>query len=756
MSQPRSVDAALPVTVPAQRDTGSAKAPRNWRVAWRLIILVAIPTMLGLVLTGLRVSDLTRSSEAYGQVSRLAVLGQQASGLVQAMEDERADTAAFISAGRPAAGLAALRRQYVITDGWAATVRRLVRQDGRGYPARTQAGSATALASIAELPGLRRDAVQSQAPVLSVISGYSAATAGLFPVSDGIADPSGNSSLITSVLALGSLSRMTDQASQQQAILGAALAAGRFGPGARTALITAQAQQASDLASFRGSATREESWALARTLASPPAAQAAAVEQRAAAAGDGALALGAPASQQWSAGMSLTVGWMRQADRQLSAWVTSRAQALQRSAMQAAVITGAAALAVLLLVLLVTLIMARSMVRVHREAVRLAGEEARRRRSISAISASFFRRSHALLERLLRLIDSLELSEDDPRRLASLFQIDHLVTRMRRHSDSALVLAGHETSSDWTEPVTVVDVLRAAVSEIEQYNRVVVDVQLNDAVNGSAVSDLVHLLAELLENATMFSAKTTQVIVSGHLARGGGLLIDITDAGLGVPEEQLRQLNWELAHPPTADAGVTRHMGLFAVAHLAARHGIQVTLALPPGGGTTAEVYLPAVLISPAPAPPGWQGQAGESRQAAGPAPSFAAAWPGPQVAELEHAELEHAEPEHAEPERAELERAEPGGAERDRAERERAEPAGGLPIFESVESRYPYTLARSLLRAGEPQPAEPDEAPVSAAPAPGPAEMARDQVASFQRGSARARAVAQADPDTRQRARDR
>jgi signal transduction histidine kinase len=746
MSQPRSVDAALPVTVPAQRDTGSAKAPRNWRVAWRLIILVAIPTMLGLVLTGLRVSDLTRSSEAYGQVSRLAVLGQQASGLIQAMEDERADTAAFISAGRPAAGLAALHRQYVITDGWAATVRRLVRQDGRGYPARTQATSATALASIAELPGLRRDAVQNQAPVLSVISGYSAATAGLFPVSDGIADPSGNSSLITSVLALGSLSRMTDQASQQQAILGAALAAGRFGPGARTALITAQAQQASDLASFRGSATREESWALARTLASPPAAPASAVDQRATAAGDGALALGAPASQQWSAGMTFTVGWMRQADRQLSAWVTARAQALQRSALRAAVITGAAALAVLLLVLLVTLIMARSMVRVHREAVRLAGEEARRRRSISAISASFFRRSHALLERLLRLIDSLELSEDDPRRLASLFQIDHLVTRMRRHSDSALVLTGHETSSDWTEPVTVVDVLRAAVSEIEQYNRVVLDVQLDDAVNGSAVSDLVHLLAELLENATTFSAKTTQVIVSGHLARGGGLLIDITDAGQGVPGEQLRQLNWELAHPPTADAGVTRHMGLFAVAHLAARHGIEVTLALPPGGGTTAEVYLPTVLISPAPAPPGWQGQAGESRRAAGPASSFAVAGPEPQVAELAQAE----------PERAEL-----GGAELDRAEPEcaepeRAEPAGGLPIFESVESRYPYTLARSLLSGGEPQAAEPDEAPASAAPAPGPAELTRDQVASFQRGSHRARGVAQADPDTRQRARDR
>ena len=352
------------------------------------------------------------------------------------------------------------------------------------------------------------------------------------------------------------------------------------------------------------------------------------MEQRATAAGDGALALGTPASQQWSDGMSFTVGWMRQADRQLSAWVTARAQALQQSAMRAAVITGAAALAVLLLVLLVTLIMARSMVRVHREAVRLAGEEARRRRSISAVSASFFRRSHALLERLLRLIDSLELSEDDPRRLASLFQIDHLVTRMRRHSDSALVLAGHETSGDWTEPVTLVDVLRAAVSEIEQYNRVVLDVQLVDAVNGSAVSDLVHLLAELLENATTFSPKTTQVIVSGHVARGGGLLIDITDAGLGVPEEHLRQLNWELAHPATADAGVTRHMGLFAVAHLAARHGIQVTLALPPDGGTTAEVYLPTVLISPPP-----RLLAGRTRlvnPAGPPGPPGRPPWPGP------------------------------------------------------------------------------------------------------------------------------
>ena len=152
------------------------------------------------------------------------------------------------------------------------------------------------------------------------------------------------------------------------------------------------------------------------------------------------------------------------------------------------------------------------------------------------------------------------------------------------------------------------------MSEIEQYSRVVLDVQPGDAVSGEAVADVVHLLAELLENATAFSPKTTQVIVSGHLARDGGLLVRIADAGIGVPGDRLEQLNVQLAHPPAADGAVTRHMGLFAVAHLAARHGITVVLAQPPDGGTTAEVHLPAGLISPD-ATPGWRrgpGQAGE------------------------------------------------------------------------------------------------------------------------------------------------
>jgi hypothetical protein len=223
--------------------------------------------------------------------------------------------------------------------------------------------------------------------------------------------------------------------------------------------------------------------------------------------------------------------------------------------------------------------------------------------------------------------------------------------------------------------------------------------------------------------------------VSGHSVRGGGLLVSITDAGTGMPEEYLGQLNWQLAHPSAADAAVTRQMGLFAVAHLAARHGISVSLELLPEGGTAAEVYLPASLIVP---------------DAPGPVP-------GPRVATVVSAQgaaLAVAVPgwQRAEPERTELERAEQGHAEPDGAER-----GGVLPIFESVESEYPHPrtkLPQRIPQSGLASGTEADQVPQPARPA-GSAETTRQQLASFQRGSRRARAVVEGDRDTQQRARD-
>src|SRR6202034_1790485 len=203
-------------------------------------------------------------------------------------------------------------------------------------------------------------------------------------------------------------------------------------------------------------------------------------------------------------------------------------------------------------------------------------------------------------------IDSLEQSEQDDSRLSSLFRLDHLATRMRRNSENLLVLAGHEAPRKWTQPVTLVDVLRAALSEIEQYERITLNVQSGLVIAGRAASDVVHLVAELVENATTFSRKDTQVTVAGQLLASGGGLVEITDEGLSIPEQELAYANWRLDNPPVIDVAVSRRMGLFVVGRLAARHGIKVRLRRAQSGGPFAPSGVPDTPAAPEVAPPPW------------------------------------------------------------------------------------------------------------------------------------------------------
>ena len=236
---------------------------------------------------------------------------------------------------------------------------------------------------------------------------------------------------------------------------------------------------------------------------------------------------------------------------------------------------------------------ARAFNQVHSEAVRLAGNEAMLRNSFNAMFVNLSRRSQSLIERLVRMIDSLEQNEGDPERLSSLFAMDHLVTRMRRNSENLLLLAGHESARKWSDPVPLADVARAAVSEIEQYSRVTMKIQPGIAVTGQAVSDVVHLLAEVIENATIFSAKDTPVHIAAQELSSGGMLIEVSDNGVGIPEARLAEMNWRLDNPPVMDVSVSRHMGLFAVARLAERHGVRVRLRPRSPHGLTALVWLP-------------------------------------------------------------------------------------------------------------------------------------------------------------------
>lgn len=237
---------------------------------------------------------------------------------------------------------------------------------------------------------------------------------------------------------------------------------------------------------------------------------------------------------------------------------------------------------------------ARAFDQVHREAVRLAAEQALLRGNVNAIFTNLSLRNQGLIQRQLALITAMENNEGDPDQLASLFKMDHLATRMRRNGENLLVLAGEEPVRQWNQAVPLVDVLRAAASEVEAYGRIeLIDIPDTD-IHGSAVSDLVHLLAELLENATTFSSPQTKVRVTATRLPDGRVMIEIHDKGIGLTAEDFADINHKLAEPPTVDVEVAKRMGLFVVGRLSDRHGIRVQLR--PSGeqaGTTSLVMLP-------------------------------------------------------------------------------------------------------------------------------------------------------------------
>ncbi|MEU4267015.1 nitrate- and nitrite sensing domain-containing protein [Streptomyces sp. NPDC026092] len=260
---------------------------------------------------------------------------------------------------------------------------------------------------------------------------------------------------------------------------------------------------------------------------------------------------------------------------------------------------------------------------VHREAVRLAAEQALLRGNVNAMFTNLSRRSQGLIQRQLSLISELESREADPDQLSSLFKLDHLATRMRRNGENLLVLAGEEPGRRWTRPVPLVDVLRAAASEVEQYERIELAAVPATEVAGRVVNDLVHLLAELLENATSFSSPQTKVRVTGHALPDGRVLVEIHDTGIGLSPEDLAAINERLASPPTVDVSVSRRMGLFVVGRLSLRHGIRIQLRPSDSGGTTALVMLPVDVAhggkKPAPKPgAGGQGAMGQAPSAPG------------------------------------------------------------------------------------------------------------------------------------------
>jgi signal transduction histidine kinase len=240
---------------------------------------------------------------------------------------------------------------------------------------------------------------------------------------------------------------------------------------------------------------------------------------------------------------------------------------------------------------------------VQQTAMAAAVGQAQLRQGISGIFRNLARRSQSLLHRQLTLLDAMERRAKDPQELDDLFRVDHLATRMRRHAESLIILSGETPARGWRHPVPMVDVLRAAVAEVEDYTRIKVTTASQASLTGPAVGDVIHIVAELAENATIYSPPQTTVTIVGGMV-GQGYAIEVEDRGLGLSLTHREQLNALLSDPPAFDLSGGDQLGLFVAGQLAQRHHVRVSLRPSPYGGTTAIVLIPHTLVIPEPAPP--------------------------------------------------------------------------------------------------------------------------------------------------------
>ncbi|PBC36690.1 ATP-binding protein [Rhodococcus sp. ACS1] len=245
--------------------------------------------------------------------------------------------------------------------------------------------------------------------------------------------------------------------------------------------------------------------------------------------------------------------------------------------------------------------LARAVDDIHGQALKLAGEQAQLRLQINDMFETLARRSKSLVDQQLGLIENLEFEEKDPKRLESLFRLDHLAARMRRNGENLLILAGTRVRRSQAAPIPLGDVLRAAISEVEDYQRVQMGATPEGALSGTVVTDVVHLLAELVDNALRASPPDTAVTFSFARAVDGGVLLEIADRGIGIPADDMRAVNERLASGGEVGPETARHMGLFVVSRLAKRHGLTVrlrsTFDTARNPGVTVSIHIPNALI---------------------------------------------------------------------------------------------------------------------------------------------------------------
>nr|WP_308698586.1 MULTISPECIES: nitrate- and nitrite sensing domain-containing protein [Streptomyces] len=642
---------------------------RNWRISTRLVSLLALPVIAATTLGGMRISNSLQNVDQLSNMELLTEMTEKATTLAAALQEERDRSAGpLISTGNEKDDVVVAPRED--TDEAIQSFREATGDiDGSD---KVMAGVQSTVLDIARqltsINTIRERAYENPAYVSQTVNAYNQLIESLLSLSQDMAQATSNSEMIQSTRALAAFSSAKEYASIQRAIISAGLAhepTAQLSETDRLFAKTATESERAELKSFQQIYGDEKTASLTKPIDGGDVNVTLADKYR-----DRMLHSTDAIKKEkrtyvdWMDQDASKIDNMNKIEKTLLAKMEQQARELKSEAQQEALLNGAIILLVLGISLVGAFVVARSMVRslrrlqdtaqdvarerlpelvkqmseadpqdvdtsvesvgvhsrdeigkvaaafddVHREAVRLAGEQALLRGNVNAMFTNLSRRSQGLIQRQLSLISELESREADPDQLSSLFKLDHLATRMRRNGENLLVLAGEEPGRRWTRPVPLVDVLRAAASEVEQYERIELSSVPATEVTGRVVNDLVHLLAELLENATSFSSPQTKVKVTGHALPDGRVLIEIHDTGIGLSPEDLSAINERLANPPTVDVSVSRRMGLFVVGRLSLRHGIRIQLRPSDSGGTTALVMLPVDIAQGGAAPKGRPG----------------------------------------------------------------------------------------------------------------------------------------------------
>ncbi|MDG4793377.1 nitrate- and nitrite sensing domain-containing protein [Micromonospora sp. WMMD1082] len=515
---------------------------------------------------------------------------------------------------------------------------------------------------LGDLPGARSQVLNGKFRVTDALQSYDELINQLLTVRDSASQLAGDNDLSDRMRAAAAVAREKEWLSIRRVVVHRALDAGGMSATLRTDYISSETGQLQAQQSFSAVATEEEEEFHAQTIGGGDRRQATIYISQVNADNSQNLAGVSFTPEQWDAALVANGKLIRSVEQKFDSDVVTQAGELRSDVQRQVFLETGLLLTMLLLAIFLAFLVARSMARslrelrqgalsiaqyglpqavarlrdpqvtgqlspvqlanqiaeplpvrskdefgqvteafnaVHLEAVRTAAEQAALRASVATMFVNLARRSQILVDRLIGHLDRLERGEEDPDRLAELFQLDHLATRMRRNDENLLVLAGADSTRVQREPAALIDVLRAAQSEVEHYTRIefgVIDRDIEVAAH--AVNDLVHLVAELFDNATAFSPPDSQVLVEARRV-GDRASLYVEDRGIGISGEQLADLNERLATPPQVDVAVSRMMGLVVVARLASRHGVKVELRPGSDRGTVADCTLPPTVLVP-------------------------------------------------------------------------------------------------------------------------------------------------------------